>query len=101
MKASIRDIPVTMSAFSMGMLVTPMTMVLGTVRMELMEMAAAVPMIVATRADTKAMINVVVRALMMERLSNIWVYHCRVNPPHWVLDLDLLKDRTIMVRMGA
>lgn len=42
MKASIREIPVTMSAFSIGILVTPMTMVLGTVRMELMEMAAAV-----------------------------------------------------------
>ena len=101
MKASIREIPVTMSAFSIGILVMPITMVLGTARMELMEMAAAVPMIVATRADTKAMIKVVVRALMMERLSNIWVYHCRVNPPHWVLDLDLLKDSTIMVRMGA
>ena len=50
MKASIREIPVTISAFSMGMLVTPMTMVLGTVLMELMEMAAAVPMTVATRA---------------------------------------------------
>ena len=101
MNASIREIPVTISAFSMGMLVMPITTVFGTALMELMEMAAAVPMMVAMSADTKAMTRVVVRALMMERLSNIWVYHCRVNPPHWVLDLDLLKESTIMVRMGA
>ena len=71
MNASIREIPVTISAFSMGMLVMPITTVFGTALMELMEMAAAVPMMVAMSADTKAMTRVVVRALMMERLSNI------------------------------
>ena len=47
MNASIREIPVTISAFSMGMLVMPITTVFGTALMELMEMAAAVPMMVA------------------------------------------------------
>ena len=99
--ASIRDMPVTISAFSMGILVIPITMVFGTALMEPMDRAAAVPMTVAARADTKAMTSVVVKALIMERLSNIWAYHCRVKPPHCVLDLDWLKDNTIMVRIGA
>ena len=66
-----------------------------------MAMAAAVPITAAARAETKAIIRVVDRALIMERLSNICRYQSRVKPPHRALDLDWLKDNTIIVRMGA
>ena len=80
--------PVTISAFSMGILVIPITTVRGTGFMDWMAMAAAVPMMAAARADTKAMISVVDSALIMERLSNIWAYQSRVKPPQWERDLD-------------
>ena len=48
--ASIREIPVTISEFSIGMLLIPMTMVRGIRFMLLMPMAAIVPMTVAIRA---------------------------------------------------
>lgn len=101
MNASIREMPVTMSAFSMGILVIPMITVRGSARMLLMATEAAVPMIVAARADTNAISRVVYSALIMGRLSNICTYQSRVNPPHWVLDLERLKERTIMVKIGA
>ncbi len=50
MKASIREIPVTISEFSMGMLLIPMTIFRGVFFMLLMPMAAAVPKMVAARA---------------------------------------------------
>ena len=34
-------------------------------------------------------------------LEKSWLYHLRVNPPHWVRDLELLNERTISVPMGA
>ena len=55
---SIREIPVTMSEFSIGMLLIPMKMVFGAFLILLMPMAAAVPRIVAIRAERKAMIRV-------------------------------------------
>ena len=33
--------------------------------------------------------------------ESIWLYQPKVNPPHWVLDFEVLKDRTIMVKIGA
>ena len=69
--------------------------------MLLMAMDAAVPMTVAISADKNAINRVFCRAAMMLRLANIWVYHCNVNPPHWVRDLELLKDKTTMVAIGA
>ena len=83
------------------MLVIPMTMVWGICFMLLIAMDAAVPMMVAISADKNAISKVFCRAAMMLRLANIWVYHCRVNPPHWVRDLELLKDNTTMVAIGA
>ena len=101
MKASIREMPVTISAFNIGILVIPMTMVWGICFMLLMAMEAAVPMMVAISADKNAISRVFCKAAMMLRLANIWVYHCSVNPPHWVRDLELLKDNTTMVAIGA
>ena len=79
----------------------PISMVFGRAFMLFMAMEAAVPMTVAIRADKNAIISVLYRASIMLRLANIWVYHCSVNPPHWVRDLELLKDRTTMVAIGA
>ena len=53
----------------------PMMIVRGSGFMLLMAMDAAVPMMVAISADTKAMSSVLTRASMMVALSNIWVYH--------------------------
>ena len=75
MNANIKEIPVTISAFSIGILVMPMIIVRGSGFMLLMAMDAAVPMMVAISADTKAMSSVLTRASIMVALSNIWVYH--------------------------
>ena len=79
----------------------PMIIVRGSGFMLLMAMDAAVPMMVAISADKNAISRVFCKAAMMLRLANIWVYHCSVNPPHWVRDLELLKDNTTMVAIGA
>ena len=57
-KPSIREIPVTISELSMGMLLIPMTIFRGVFFMLLMPMAAAVPKMVAARAEIKAMSRV-------------------------------------------
>lgn len=101
MKASIREIPVTISAFSMGMLVIPMRMDRGIRFMLLMATAAAVPMITAIKDDKKAISRVLYKAVIMVELENSSEYHLVVKPPHWVRDLELLKDSTAMVAMGA
>ena len=100
-KVSIREIPVTISAFSMGILVIPIMIVLGVRVILLIAIAATVPIMVAISAESTAITRVLESASMILRLSNIWVYHCRVKPPHCVRDFDLLKDSTIMVAMGA
>ena len=53
-KASIREIPVTMSALSIGILVIPITIALCIGFMVLMAMQAATPITVAIRAERKA-----------------------------------------------
>ena len=98
--ASIREIPVTISEFSIGMLLIPMTMVRGIRFMLLMPMAAIVPMTVAIRADANAMSSVLFKAFMMAESWNICVYQRVVKPPQTVLDFVLLKDKTIMVTIG-
>ena len=79
----------------------PMIMVRLTGFMLLMAMAAAVPRMQAARADTKAINRVLDRAARISGSDSICWYQLKVNPPHWVLDLEVLKDRTIMVRIGA
>ena len=101
MKSSIREMPVTISAFSMGMLVTPIMVVRNFRCMDWIPIAAAVPMTVAIRADRRAMIRVVYRAFIICSFLNSSTYHWMVNPPHLERVLDLLKDSTIKVTMGA
>ena len=59
MKRSMREIPVTISALSIGIFVTPSSNVRAFVRIAWMPRAAAVPIKVAIRAERKAMISVV------------------------------------------
>jgi len=59
MKRSMREIPVTISALSIGIFVTPRSNVRAFVRIAWMPRAAAVPIKVAIRAERKAMISVV------------------------------------------
>ena len=101
MKASMREIPVTMSEFSMGMLLTPMTMERGSFFMLFMPMAAAVPMTVAASAESRAIRSVLCRAFMMAVSCSMSAYQCSVKPPHSVRDFVSLKESTIMVTMGA
>ena len=56
--ASIREMPVTISAFSMGILVIPITIVRGTRFMLLIAIAAAVPMMTAMMEDKNAISSV-------------------------------------------
>lgn len=97
---SIRDMPVTMSAFSIGIFVTPMKRVRNLGFIAWMPMDAAVPMTVAARAETRAMIRVVYRAFIISWFWNRETYHFPVKPPHFARVLALLKDRTIKVTMG-
>ena len=60
--SSMREIPVTISEFSMGMLVTPINTVFALGFMALIPIEAAVPSRVARRADASAMTNVLYRA---------------------------------------
>ena len=58
-KSSIREIPVTISAFNIGMLVSPIRLVRSLRFNACIPIAAAVPKIVAIKADKRAMIKVV------------------------------------------
>ena len=58
MKVSIREIPVTISEFKIGILLMPMVMFFGTRFMLLMPRAARVPRMVAARVEMKAMSSV-------------------------------------------
>jgi len=54
MKVSIREMPVTISEFKIGMLLIPITMFFGVRFMLLIPIAARVPRMVAARAEIKA-----------------------------------------------
>ena len=56
---SIKEIPVTISAFKSGILVAPSMIALPFFRMALMPIAAMVPMIVDTSAEISVMESVV------------------------------------------
>ena len=67
-KRSIREIPVTISAFSMGMLVIPIIMARFLFFMPLMAMQATVPIQVEMAAERKAISSVLYSA------SNIMLF---------------------------
>ena len=99
--ASIREIPVTISEFSIGML------------FDSHDDGARNPFHAVDadggdRADDgrvseptlNAMSSVLFKAFMMAESWNICVYQRVVKPPQTVLDFVLLKDKTIMVTIG-
>ena len=65
MNSSIREIPVTISAFNIGIFVTPMIRFLGSFFMLRIATAAIVPRTVAIEADTKAIIRVFCKAAII------------------------------------
>ncbi len=101
MNSSIREIPVTISAFSMGILVIPIKIVRFLRFIFCMAMQVMVPIKVAARAESSAMDNVFHKACMITALSNSSAYHLKVKPPHFALVLLALKDSTIKVTIGA
>ena len=62
---SIKDIPVTMSAFSIGTFVTPIIIFLGNFFIFRIAIAAMVPSTVAIKADKNAIISVFFKACKM------------------------------------
>jgi len=101
MKRSIRDTPVTISAFSIGMFVTPIKRVRILEFIACMPSAAQVPINVAISAESNAMISVVYNAFIISLFWKRDTYHFLVNPPHLERVLVLLKERTIKVTIGA
>ena len=98
---SISEIPVTISALSIGMLVTPMIIDLSAFFILLIASAAIVPITVAISADRKASIIVLVKAASTSSFEKSLIYHLKVNPPHRALDFDWLKEKTMSVNIGA
>ena len=66
-----------------------------------MPMAARVPMTVAMRADSTAMVRVVLRALIKEGSWKSCSYRLRENPDHLPMVFPALKLKMINVAMGA
>ncbi len=60
----------------------------------------AVPMIVATTVEIRAMISVLAKALMISESEARFKYQSKVKPPHFALDLLELQERIIIVTMG-
>ncbi len=101
MNTSIREIPVTISAFSMGIFVMPIQKVFPFLFMESIARQESVPIMVAMIADKVAIASVLKKACNMASLLKSETYHFVVKPPHLALDLLELKERTISVAMGA
>ena len=101
MKRSIKEIPVTISALSMGILVMPIINVLVLFLRPVIAIAAIVPINVAIIDERRASINVVIKASIMEESDKSLAYHLKVKPPHLDLDFDALNDKTISTAMGA
>ena len=85
MKRSISEMPVTISAFNMGMLVMPMMTALLRFPIWLMAIHATVPMTTAINEDTKAIKSVFHSACMISLLSKREEYQRNVTPPHFAL----------------
>ena len=100
-KSSINEIPMTISPFSIGILVMPMKTVRLFFDMLLMPMHASVPSTVAIAEARSAMISVVYSAFMISVLANSERYQCRVKPPHLARVFESLKESTTRVTIGA
>ena len=100
-KSSIREIPVTISAFSIGMLVIPIKIALFRLFMLDMAIQAIVPIMEAAKAERNAISRVVPRAFRIVSSCMSERYQFTVKPPHFALVLLALKESTISVAIGA
>jgi hypothetical protein len=100
-KSSISDMPVTISALSMGILDIPMRRARFLFFIPCIAIHAIVPITVATNADMKAISNVFKSACIITLSEKRLEYHFNVKPPHFALVLLALNDRTIRVTIGA
>ena len=98
---SIKEIPVTISALSIGILLTAITTVLGTFLILLIPIAATVPISVAISADKNAITSVFLKADIIVALLKSSEYQSSVNPPHLFLDFEVLKLKITKVAIGA
>ena len=98
---SINEIPVTISALSIGILVTPIKKVRELFFIPEIPSAAKVPITVAISDDRRAITIVFVRAFMIPSFLKREEYHLRVNPPQRARDFEELNDNTIKVAIGA
>ena len=101
MKRSIKDIPVTISALSIGILVIPKSIVRIPFLKLIIAMAAIVPINVAIKDDNTASKRVVPKASMISESDKSLAYHLNVKPPHLERDFDSLNDNTIRTAIGA
>jgi hypothetical protein len=101
LKSSISEIPVTISALIMGILVMPMITERIFLLRPIMAIQVKVPMIVEKIVANTAMVRVLIRADATASSDKRLMYQLRVKPPHFALDLLALKERTIRVMMGA
>jgi hypothetical protein len=101
LKSSMSDIPVTISALIIGILVIPMTIDLVFLDNPIMAIQVTVPIIVAITVEITAIESVLISALATASSSKRFKYHLKVKPHHFALDLLALKERTIKVIIGA
>ena len=101
MNNNIREIPVTISAFSIGILFIPRSRFFGLAFILLRAIQVIVPISVAITDDIIAMNIVLYNACMIASFLKSSEYQWVVKPPHFALVRLLLKDRTINVTIGA
>ena len=98
---SINATPVTISAFSIGILVSPMIQVRVRLRIPSIPIHAMVPRIVDTNAAPAANRIVVPSACMIMSFPNSFVYPDNENPPQTaLLRGEALNEDTISIRIG-
>ena len=102
MNSSIREIPVTISAFIIGICVTDIMIFLGILRLiAVMPTAAAVPSTVEIKAEDTAIIKVCCSALIIA-VSDVSPAYQRVEKPFITQTLPLpLNEKITMTATGA
>jgi hypothetical protein len=101
-KSNIIDTPVTISGFIIGMLVTFITEFLMIPFFHLsMPTAAAVPIIVANKAEPTAKAKVLVRACITDWLCINSPYHLKEKPVKRPVLFEALNEKKIITAMGA
>jgi len=102
MKANIiiKDTPVIISGFNIGIYVMFIIIVLGVFFIEYMPIAAAVPSIVAITDDISASKRVFTKDDIINSFWNSFAYQSNVNPVQTDWLFDLLNENTISIKIG-